>query len=85
MFQVKEELCQGRSSDCQHVDPDGLVTLTTPNRLATVCVRAIPLPQGNTQTHTNSVQLNSFKYIKWYLMFEVKNMKELVCASEFEV
>ncbi|XP_044000241.1 elongation factor-like GTPase 1 isoform X2 [Gambusia affinis] len=45
IHQVKEELCQGRSSDCQHVDPDGLVTLTTPNRLATVCVRAIPLPQ----------------------------------------
>ncbi|XP_023188210.1 elongation factor-like GTPase 1 [Xiphophorus maculatus] len=45
IHQVKEELSQGRSSDCQHVDPDGLVTLTTPNRLATVCVRAIPLPQ----------------------------------------
>uniref|UniRef100_A0A3B5MVV6 Elongation Factor G domain-containing protein n=1 Tax=Xiphophorus couchianus TaxID=32473 RepID=A0A3B5MVV6_9TELE len=44
IHQVKE-LSQGRSSDCQHVDPDGLVTLTTPNRLATVCVRAIPLPQ----------------------------------------
>ncbi|XP_007542396.1 elongation factor-like GTPase 1 isoform X1 [Poecilia formosa] len=45
IHQVKKELPQGRSSDYQHVDPDGLVTLTTPNRLATVCVRAIPLPQ----------------------------------------
>ncbi|XP_054878395.1 elongation factor-like GTPase 1 isoform X2 [Poeciliopsis prolifica] len=45
IHQMKEELSQGRSSDCQHMDPEGLVTLTTPNRLATVCVRAIPLPQ----------------------------------------
>ncbi|XP_008403314.1 elongation factor-like GTPase 1 isoform X2 [Poecilia reticulata] len=45
IHQVKEELSKGPSSDYHHVDPDGLVTLTTPNRLATVCVRAIPLPQ----------------------------------------
>uniref|UniRef100_A0A4W6CXI4 Elongation factor-like 1 n=1 Tax=Lates calcarifer TaxID=8187 RepID=A0A4W6CXI4_LATCA len=32
-----------------HVDPSGLVTLTTPNRLATVSVRAIPLPQEVTR------------------------------------
>ncbi|XP_041836893.1 elongation factor-like GTPase 1 isoform X2 [Melanotaenia boesemani] len=44
IHQVKEESCQGRSSDTLHVDPSGLVTLTTPNRLATICVRAIPLP-----------------------------------------
>lgn len=45
IHQVKEEPSQGHSSDSQHVEPDGLVTLTTPNRLATVSVRAIPLPQ----------------------------------------
>ncbi|XP_030580024.1 elongation factor-like GTPase 1 isoform X2 [Archocentrus centrarchus] len=45
IHQVKEEASQGRSSDTLHVDSSGLVTLTTPNRLATVCVRAIPLPQ----------------------------------------
>lgn len=48
---VKEEASQGRSSDTLHVDPSGLVTLTTPNRLATVSVRAIPLPLGKTWTH----------------------------------
>lgn len=45
---VKEEASQGRSSDTLHVDPSGLVTLSTPNRLATLSVRAIPLPQGKT-------------------------------------
>lgn len=48
---VKEEASQDRSSDTLHVDLSGLVTLTTPNRLATVSVRAIPLPQGKTWTH----------------------------------
>ncbi|XP_019935718.1 elongation factor-like GTPase 1 [Paralichthys olivaceus] len=45
IHQVKEEVSQGRSSDNLHVDPSGLVTLTTPNKLATVSIRAIPLPQ----------------------------------------
>lgn len=48
---VKEDASQGRLSDTLHVDPSGLVTLTTPNRLATVSVRAIPLPQGKTWAH----------------------------------
>jgi len=43
---VKDEAPQGRFSDTLHVDPSGLVTLTTPNRMATVGVCAIPLPQG---------------------------------------
>ncbi|KAG7235345.1 hypothetical protein INR49_002768 [Caranx melampygus] len=45
IHQVKEEALQGRSADTLHVDPSGLVTLTTPNRMATISVRAIPLPQ----------------------------------------
>ncbi|KAM4593346.1 elongation factor-like GTPase 1 isoform 3-T3 [Odontesthes bonariensis] len=45
IHQVKEESSQGRLSDSIQVDPSGLVTLTTPNRLATVGIRAIPLPQ----------------------------------------
>ncbi|XP_068457676.1 elongation factor-like GTPase 1 [Clinocottus analis] len=36
---------QGRWSDTLHVDSGGLVTLTTPSRLATVSIRAVPLPQ----------------------------------------
>uniref|UniRef100_A0A8C7Y134 Elongation factor like GTPase 1 n=1 Tax=Oryzias sinensis TaxID=183150 RepID=A0A8C7Y134_9TELE len=42
--QVKEESPQGRLSDGVHVDAGGLVTITTPNRLVTVSVRAMALP-----------------------------------------
>ncbi|XP_054627881.1 elongation factor-like GTPase 1 [Dunckerocampus dactyliophorus] len=44
IHQVKEEGSHGCSSETLHVDASGLVTLTTPNKLATVSVRAIPLP-----------------------------------------
>lgn len=54
---VKEEASQSRLSDTLHVDPSGQVTLTTPNRLATVSVRAIPLPQGKTRTGTRRYNL----------------------------
>ncbi|KAM9366263.1 elongation factor-like GTPase 1 [Symphorus nematophorus] len=57
IHQVKEEASQGRSSDTLHVDPSGLVTLTTPNRLATVSVRAIPLPQEVTNLLESSTEL----------------------------
>ncbi|XP_074515485.1 elongation factor-like GTPase 1 [Sebastes fasciatus] len=57
IHQVKEEASQGRSSDTLHVDPGGLVTLTTPNRLATVSVRAIPLPQEVTSLLESSTEL----------------------------
>uniref|UniRef100_A0A8D3BPJ6 Elongation factor-like 1 n=1 Tax=Scophthalmus maximus TaxID=52904 RepID=A0A8D3BPJ6_SCOMX len=56
IHQVKEG-SQGRSSDNLHVDPSGLVTLTTPNRLATVSVRAIPLPQEVTCLLESSSEL----------------------------
>lgn len=49
IHQVKEEASQGRISDTLHVDASGLVTLTTPNRLATVSVRALPLPDEVTR------------------------------------
>ncbi|KAM9410199.1 elongation factor-like GTPase 1 [Pholidichthys leucotaenia] len=45
IHQVKEDISQGRLSDTLHVDSSGLVTITTPNRLVTISVRAIPLPQ----------------------------------------
>ncbi|KAM7406647.1 hypothetical protein PAMP_001014 [Pampus punctatissimus] len=57
IHQVKEEASQGRSSDTLHVDPSGLVTLTTPNRLATVSVQAIPLPQEVTNLLESSSEL----------------------------
>nr|XP_057934508.1 elongation factor-like GTPase 1 isoform X2 [Doryrhamphus excisus] len=44
IHQVKEEGSHGFSSETLHVDTSGLVTLITPNKLATVSVRAIPLP-----------------------------------------
>ncbi|CAF90741.1 unnamed protein product, partial [Tetraodon nigroviridis] len=57
IHQVKEEASQVRSSDTLHVDPTGLVTLTTPNRLSTISVRAIPLPQEVTELLEGSTEL----------------------------
>ncbi|XP_077418934.1 elongation factor-like GTPase 1 isoform X1 [Vanacampus margaritifer] len=54
IHQVKEEGSHGRSSETLHVDSSGLVTLTTSNKLATVSVRAIPLPQEVTCLLENS-------------------------------
>ncbi|XP_008288511.1 elongation factor Tu GTP-binding domain-containing protein 1 [Stegastes partitus] len=68
IHQVKEESSQGRSSDTLHVDPSGLVTLTTPNRLATVCVRAIPLPQEVTRLlESNSEVIRTLEQINMSL------------------
>uniref|UniRef100_A0A3B5A6A1 Elongation factor-like 1 n=1 Tax=Stegastes partitus TaxID=144197 RepID=A0A3B5A6A1_9TELE len=67
IHQVKES-SQGRSSDTLHVDPSGLVTLTTPNRLATVCVRAIPLPQEVTRLlESNSEVIRTLEQINMSL------------------
>ncbi|XP_069029009.1 elongation factor-like GTPase 1 isoform X1 [Embiotoca jacksoni] len=55
--QVKDEASQGRSSDTLHVDAGGLVTITTPNRLATVCVRAVPLPEEVTRLLESSAEV----------------------------
>ncbi|KAL7405987.1 hypothetical protein ABVT39_011453 [Epinephelus coioides] len=57
IHQVKEEASQGRLSDNLRMDPSGMVTLTTPNRLATVSVRAIPLPQEVTRLLESSTEL----------------------------
>ncbi|CAN9506850.1 unnamed protein product [Ophioblennius macclurei] len=57
IHQVKDETSQGRSSDTLQVDPSGLVTLTTPNRLATVSVRAMPLPQEVTRLLESSSEV----------------------------
>ncbi|XP_049573359.1 elongation factor-like GTPase 1 isoform X3 [Syngnathus scovelli] len=55
--QVKDEVSHGRATETLHVDSSGLVTLTTPNKLATVSVRAIPLPQEVTCLLENSSAL----------------------------
>ncbi|XP_030621732.1 elongation factor-like GTPase 1 isoform X2 [Chanos chanos] len=47
IHQVKEE--QAKNPEGMQVDPSGLVTLTTPNKMATVSVRAIPLPEEVTR------------------------------------
>ncbi|XP_061740318.1 elongation factor-like GTPase 1 [Nerophis ophidion] len=57
IHQVKEEGSHGCSSETLHVDASGLVTLTTPNKLATVSVRAIPLPKEVTCLLEDSSEL----------------------------
>ena len=47
IHQVKED--HARGPEGLQVDPGGLVTLTTPNKLATVGVRALPLPEEATR------------------------------------
>lgn len=76
--QVKEEAPQVRSSDTFHVDPAGLVTLTTPNRLSTIGVRAIPLPQGETCTHTELLHLSFTCVHTVYCRFMLASSVELM-------
>uniref|UniRef100_A0A8D1RBJ7 Elongation factor-like GTPase 1 n=1 Tax=Sus scrofa TaxID=9823 RepID=A0A8D1RBJ7_PIG len=47
IHQTKED--QSKIPEGIQVDSDGLVTITTPNKLATLCVRAMPLPEEVTQ------------------------------------
>ncbi|MEE6503277.1 hypothetical protein FKM82_004787 [Ascaphus truei] len=55
IHQVKEE--QNKSPEGVQIDPDGLVTLTTPNKLATLSVRAMPLPEEVTQLLETNCEL----------------------------
>ncbi|KAL6112622.1 efl1 [Pungitius sinensis] len=57
IHKVKEEAPHSRLSDTLNVDSSGLVTLTTPNRLATVSVRAFPLPPEVTSLLERSTEL----------------------------
>ncbi|KAF7650333.1 hypothetical protein LDENG_00127610 [Lucifuga dentata] len=57
IHQVKEEVSQGRLSENLHVDPSGLVTVTTANRVGTVGIRAVPLPQDVTHLLEGSSEL----------------------------
>ncbi|XP_038623198.1 elongation factor-like GTPase 1 [Tachyglossus aculeatus] len=47
IHQARED--QSKTPEGVQVDPDGLVTLTTPNKLATLSVRAVPLPEEVTR------------------------------------
>ncbi|XP_052015452.1 elongation factor-like GTPase 1 [Apodemus sylvaticus] len=47
IHQTKEE--QSKLPEGIHVDSDGLITIPTPNKLATLSVRAIPLPEEVTR------------------------------------
>ncbi|XP_044294664.1 elongation factor-like GTPase 1 isoform X2 [Varanus komodoensis] len=47
IHQSKEE--QNKIPEGVQVDSDGLITITTPNKYATLCVRATPLPEEVTQ------------------------------------
>ncbi|KAM4832756.1 elongation factor-like GTPase 1 isoform X2 [Urocitellus parryii] len=47
IHQTKED--QSKIPEGIQVDSDGLITMTTPNRLATLSVRAVPLPEEVTQ------------------------------------
>uniref|UniRef100_A0A665THZ9 Elongation factor-like 1 n=1 Tax=Echeneis naucrates TaxID=173247 RepID=A0A665THZ9_ECHNA len=82
IHQVKEEALQGRSSDTLHVDPSGLVTVTTPNRLGTIGVRAIPLPQEVTCVlESNSELIRTLEQINMSLR-EEKNLHVSLATQE---
>lgn len=55
IHQTKEE--QSKVPDGVQVDPDGLVTIATPNKLAVLSVRALPLPEEVTQILEESSDL----------------------------
>ncbi|KAM5293138.1 elongation factor-like GTPase 1 isoform 1-T1 [Ctenodactylus gundi] len=55
IHQTKED--QSRIPEGVQVDSDGLITITTPNRLATLYVRALPLPEEVTQLLEESCDL----------------------------
>ncbi|XP_040824529.1 elongation factor-like GTPase 1 [Ochotona curzoniae] len=55
IHQTKED--QSRVPEGIQVDSDGLITMTTPNKLATLSVRAMPLPEEVTQILEESSDL----------------------------
>ncbi|XP_041645818.1 elongation factor-like GTPase 1 [Cheilinus undulatus] len=57
IHQVKDDASQSRLSNTLHVDTSGLITVTTPNGLATICIRAIPLPEEVTCLLESSTEL----------------------------
>lgn len=65
IHQAKED--QSKVPEGVQVDADGLVTMTTPNKLATLSVRAMPLPEEVTQILEENCDL-------------IRSMEQLTCS-----
>uniref|UniRef100_A0A8C1U9Q1 Elongation factor-like 1 n=1 Tax=Cyprinus carpio TaxID=7962 RepID=A0A8C1U9Q1_CYPCA len=87
IHQVKEE--QTKYPEGVQVDSTGLVTLTTPNKMATVGVRAIPLPEEVTRLLEDNVELirtmEQFSLFAWEDKTLDINQKILENIQEFKV
>uniref|UniRef100_A0A8C1GH52 Elongation factor like GTPase 1 n=1 Tax=Cyprinus carpio TaxID=7962 RepID=A0A8C1GH52_CYPCA len=87
IHQVKEE--QTKYPEGVQVDSTGLVTLTTPNKMATVGVRAIPLPEEVTRLLEDNVELirtmEQFSLFVWEDKTLDINQKILENIQEFKV
>ncbi|KAK3533198.1 hypothetical protein QTP70_013598 [Hemibagrus guttatus] len=55
IHQTKEE--QAKLPEAVHIDSSGLVNLTTPNKMATIGVRAVPLPEEVTRLLEKNAEL----------------------------
>ncbi|XP_026122706.1 elongation factor-like GTPase 1 [Carassius auratus] len=87
IHQVKEE--QTKYPEGIQVDSTGLVTLTTPNKIATVGVRAIPLPEEVTRLLEDNVELirtmEQFSLFAWEDKTLDINQKILENIQDFKV
>uniref|UniRef100_A0A8C1XB55 Elongation factor-like 1 n=1 Tax=Cyprinus carpio TaxID=7962 RepID=A0A8C1XB55_CYPCA len=87
IHQVKEE--QTKYPEGVQVDSTGLVTLTTPNKMATVGVRAIPLPEEVTRLLEDNVELirtmEQFSLFAWEDKTLDINQKILENIQDFKV
>ncbi|XP_050971245.1 elongation factor-like GTPase 1 [Labeo rohita] len=87
IHQVKEE--QTKYPEGVQVDSTGLVTLTTPNKMATVGVRAIPLPEEVTRLLEDNVELirtmEQFSLFAWEGKTLDINQKILENIQDFKV
>uniref|UniRef100_A0A671KPZ0 Elongation factor-like 1 n=1 Tax=Sinocyclocheilus anshuiensis TaxID=1608454 RepID=A0A671KPZ0_9TELE len=87
IHQVKEE--QMKNPEGVQVDSTGLVTLTTPNKMATVGVRAIPLPEEVTHLLEDNVELirtmEQFSLFAWEDKTLDINQKILENIQDFKV
>uniref|UniRef100_A0A671PYH1 Elongation factor like GTPase 1 n=1 Tax=Sinocyclocheilus anshuiensis TaxID=1608454 RepID=A0A671PYH1_9TELE len=87
IHQVKEE--QTKYPKGVQVDSTGLVTLTTPNKMATAGVRAIPLPEEVTRLLEDNVELirtmEQFNLFAWEDKTLDINQKILEDIQDFKV
>ncbi|XP_059362412.1 elongation factor-like GTPase 1 [Carassius carassius] len=87
IHQLKEE--QMKNHEGIQVDSTGLVTLTTSNKMATIGVRAIPLPEEVTRFLEDNVELirtmEQFSLFAWEDMTLDINQKILENIQDFKV